>query len=237
MSKYQIKINKPCSEDWYSMTDLERGKFCDSCKKNVHDFTQYSNLELARKIKKGDNLCGRFKEEQLDTDLIIPQNFYIPKFGYMLSILGILGLSSPILSQTKIKEKTTINWNQSDTGSSNSKIKKRIIKGNISDHSGSLPGVSIVIKGTRIGVETDFKGNFKLIIDKKYLRKNNITLHISYLGYKTETVTVTKKNFRKKVNAILKEDDVIMGEIILTYKNKPLEKKKDCKNNTHKQKS
>ena len=116
MVKYQIQINEPCSEDWHKMTNLEKGKFCDSCKKQVFDFTQLSNIELARKIKKGDNICGRFKEEQLNTDLILPQKSYMPKFGYMLSLLGFLGFSSPILSQIKSKENILIIPNRTRYG-------------------------------------------------------------------------------------------------------------------------
>lgn len=212
MVKYQIQINEPCSEDWHKMTNLEKGKFCNSCKKQVFDFTQFSNIELARKIKKGENLCGRFKEEQLNTDLILPQKSFMPKFGYMLSFLGLLGFSSPILSQIKTKEKTTINWSQSKSDTNNNtRIKKRIVKGFVDDRSGELPGVSVLIKGTRVGVETDYNGNFELIIDKKYLKNNNIILQFSYLGYKTKTIIITKKNYRKKIKVTLVEDANVLG--------------------------
>ena len=41
---------------------------------------------------------------------------------------------------------------------------KREISGNVKDSKGiSLPGVSVVVKGTTIGSITDFDGNFKLV--------------------------------------------------------------------------
>jgi hypothetical protein len=241
MKKYQIKINKPCSEDWSEMTDHDTGKFCDSCQKTVYDFTQFSNIELARKIKKGDNLCGRFKKEQLDTDLILPQKSFVPKLGYVFSLIGLLGLSSPTLSQSKSKEDITISWNQTKTNEkSNSKIKKRIVKGNVSDSTGPLPGASIWIKGSKDGVETDFNGNFELVIDKRYLRKNTITLVISYIGFKAETIVITKRNFRDFLKVVLKEDNIMLiGEVIITSNNKHLFKKmkSGCKDASHKHKS
>ena len=246
MSKYQIQINKPCSEDWYKMTAQEKGKFCDSCQKTVYNFTQFSNTELARKIKKGDNLCGRFNPEQLNTDLILPQKSYFPKFSYALSIIGLLGFSSPILSQIKTKENTTINWSQSKTDYSNSsKRKKRIIKGKVSDNTGPLPGATIQIKGTQIEVETDFDGNFELVIDKFISIKINIT--ISFLGYKDKSITITNKDFKHKLNVILKEDVILMGEIVIVEKTEPTlfsflgnlfkkKKKTDCNIKTKKHK-
>lgn len=212
MAKYQIKINEPCNENWDKMSPREKGRFCNNCKKTVVDYTNTSDLELARLIHKGENICGRFKKTQLSKDLDISQKSYLPKLSYTLSLISFLGFSSPILSQTKVNEEISVNWSQTKSGKDGkSKIKKRFFKGNISDKTGPLPGASILIKGTKTGVETDFDGNFELAIDKSYLKKNNITIIITYLGYKSKSFVITKKNFRKKIKIFLEEDNNVLG--------------------------
>jgi len=62
---------------------------------------------------------------------------------------------------------------------------EKTVSGTVSDSSGTLPGVSILLKGTTSGTETDFDG--------KYTIKTKVgdVLSFSYLGYKT-----TEKNSR-----------------------------------------
>ena len=55
----------------------------------------------------------------------------------------------------------------------------KTISGTVSDQSGSLPGVSVLVKGTNKGVETDFDGNYKIT------SKKGDVLVFSYLGFKS----------------------------------------------------
>ena len=67
MSQYQIKIDKPCHENWNAMTQKEQGKFCGVCTKDVIDFTSMSDQEVKSYFTnyKG-SLCGRFNANQLE---------------------------------------------------------------------------------------------------------------------------------------------------------------------------
>jgi len=56
---------------------------------------------------------------------------------------------------------------------------EKTVSGTVSDESGSLLGVSILIKGTTTGSETDFDGNYSI------RAKSGDVLVYSYLGYKT----------------------------------------------------
>ncbi|QTD38970.1 TonB-dependent receptor [Polaribacter batillariae] len=69
-----------------------------------------------------------------------------------------------------------------------------------------LPYVNIIIKGTQIGVSTDFDGNFTIAAP------NNGTLVISYLGYVTKEVEINKQ---KTINIFLKEDAQQLDEIVV----------------------
>jgi hypothetical protein len=51
------------------MTALEKGKFCSTCSKTVHDFTNFSDAELINNFESNKNICGRFREDQLGVNL------------------------------------------------------------------------------------------------------------------------------------------------------------------------
>ena len=59
--------------------------------------------------------------------------------------------------------------------------------GSVSDAStdGPLPGVSVVIKGTQTGTQTDFDGNFSL----SGVSSGDV-IQFSYIGYVTQEVQV-----------------------------------------------
>ncbi len=48
----------------------------------------------------------------------------------------------------------------------------------------ALPGATVIIQNTSIGVSTDFDGNFEIEVDKGQI------LEFSYIGYTTQQVTV-----------------------------------------------
>lgn len=81
------------------------------------------------------------------------------------------------------------------------------ISGKVSDDSDSLPGVNILVKGTTLGTETDFDGNFQI-----KAKKGDI-LTFSYLGYKTVEITVGSFS---TVAIYLEEDANVLDEVVVT---------------------
>lgn len=82
----------------------------------------------------------------------------------------------------------------------------RTITGTVSDASGTLPGVTIAVKGTSEGTITDDKGNFSLVI------KEGNTLVISYIGYTTQEVDISTLS---NVSITLTEDSKQLGEVVV----------------------
>ena len=81
------------------------------------------------------------------------------------------------------------------------------VKGTVKDASGEpLIGVSILVKGTTNGTVTDIDGNFNLNAPKGAL------LEISYVGYVTQTISVTGSS----INVVLKEDSEQLDEVVVT---------------------
>ena len=80
------------------------------------------------------------------------------------------------------------------------------ISGNVSDETGPLPGVSIVIKGTTVGTETDFDGNYSIEANA------GDVLQFSFVGMATQEITVGDSN---TINVSLEPDNVL-DEIIVS---------------------
>ena len=100
--------------------------------------------------------------------------------------------------------------------SSSMLIAQKTVTGTVSDSSGSLPGVSILIKGTQTGTETDFDGKYSI------KSKAGDVLIFRYLGYNTVERTVGTSN---TINVTLEEGGEVLDEIVLTALG--TEKKKD----------
>ena len=87
----------------------------------------------------------------------------------------------------------------------------RQIKGKVSDEAGApLAGVNVLISGGKTGVQTDANGAFTINAPGT----GNVTLQISYSGYKSTTVVTDGKNevsisLEKDVSAL--EDVVVIG--------------------------
>ncbi|WP_299669405.1 SusC/RagA family TonB-linked outer membrane protein [uncultured Polaribacter sp.] len=83
---------------------------------------------------------------------------------------------------------------------------EKIVSGSVSDDSGLLPGVSVLIKGTNRGTETDFNGNYSI-------RANNgDVLIFRYLGYEIVEKTVGNSS---TINVVMTEDSNVLDEVVV----------------------
>ena len=65
----QLKIQKPCTENWEEMSPTQKGAFCMKCSTQVHDFSNQSPEEIRSTLVafKGQEVCGRITNTQLDS--------------------------------------------------------------------------------------------------------------------------------------------------------------------------
>lgn len=73
-TRLKITIPEPCHERWDKMTPTEKGAFCQSCEKEVMDFSGLQQEDIAYYFKHKDTgkTCGRFTKAQLNQTYIIP---------------------------------------------------------------------------------------------------------------------------------------------------------------------
>lgn len=82
----------------------------------------------------------------------------------------------------------------------------KTITGTVTDGSGPLAGVSILVKGTAIGTQTDFDGKYTI------KASTGDILVFAYIGYKSEEITVKDKVL---INVQLKEDAHALEEVVV----------------------
>lgn len=83
---------------------------------------------------------------------------------------------------------------------------EKTITGTVSDETGPLPGVSIIIKGTTTGTQTDFDGNYSITANV------GDVLQFSFIGMSTKEVTVGAEDV---INVTLEADNVL-EEVVVT---------------------
>ncbi len=92
------------------------------------------------------------------------------------------------------------------------------VSGVVTASDGPLPGANVIIKGTQIGVQTDFDGKYTL--DKV---SSGDVLVFSYVGFKPKEVTYTGQG---EINVELYEDFVSLDEVVIvtygTQRNTPV---------------
>lgn len=82
-----------------------------------------------------------------------------------------------------------------------------VVRGTVVDETGEpLAGVSVIIAGTTTGTATDFDGRFEI------KAKRGDVLEVSFIGFVTQNVTVTGGSLR----VVLKEDSLLLGEVVVT---------------------
>lgn len=85
-----------------------------------------------------------------------------------------------------------------------------LISGSVVDVGGNpLPGVTIQVKGTTLGVSTDQDGKFEIPV----ALSGKITLIFSFVGMETQEIVVTDK---RPVKVVLKENTENLEEVVVT---------------------
>ncbi len=83
------------------------------------------------------------------------------------------------------------------------------VTGNVTEKSSGdpIPGVTVIVKGSNVGTETDFNGNFQL---------NNVNpssiLVFSFVGMETKEIKVGLKN---TLNVVLEQDNQLLNEVVV----------------------
>jgi hypothetical protein len=231
-----LRIPEPCHENWDKMNPSEKGRFCDSCQKQVVDFTIMSDTQLAAffKRKTTGSVCGRFMNDQLDKNILIPKK-RIPWVKYFFKFTLPLFLATKGHTQGKIvaekpqmETSTQIDAPVVYKGFVSTKIsilaksaaKETEITGAVTNEKGQpVPYASITKAGeVPTGVQADSAGNFAI---KLPFGIDKIDLEISSVDYQTKKITLLKEDIIESrfITVELKSNIELTPVIVTAYTN------------------
>lgn len=207
-NQLSLEVAKPCLENFNQFTTTSKGGYCDSCTKEVIDFTIMKDEQIINyfETNSGIKTCGRFKNHQLKT---YNQSIKLDRklrFASRIAIACLALFSFGTIQAQKNKAKSESQKNVAI------QIQNLIVKGNVSDGTNPIPGVNIILQGSTIGTVTDGDGNFAF---PKKLKKGD-ALIFSYLGYKSQKVVMKNESSAAKIDLKLDmelDEVVIMGDV------------------------
>ena len=93
-------------------------------------------------------------------------------------------------------------------------IKKVTVQGKVVDDRGeTLPGVTVLLKGTAVGVVTDIDGKFKIELPKR----DTMVLIFSFVGMKSHEVDLNKvRDLGKEISIKMFPDTEDLEEVVVT---------------------
>ena len=83
---------------------------------------------------------------------------------------------------------------------------EKIVTGSVSDASGPLPGVTVIVKGTKMGTQTDFEGNYSINAT------SGAVLQYSFIGMQKVEKIIGSSNV---INVVMQEDANVLDEVIV----------------------
>lgn len=224
----QISVKQPCSENFATFKKTEQGGFCNSCQKEVIDFTGLSDLEIVQHFNKyNGRTCGRFRTSQLknyefESVGIMNMNIFPKSFGIASFSLLALCTTAPVQSQEVVEASPKMEMVISQkVGNTRVVAENYTVRGTVLDETDlPLPGVNVILKGTSIGTTTDYDGKFEF---PQKLEANDV-LVFSYIGYDTkEYKVVPGQNDTIDITIVFDATDIeLMGDVVVggAYKSK-----------------
>ena len=142
--------------------------------------TNYTFLYQDEQVERVKNLTFRFTDEDLRVVLE--------------KCLAGTGLTYQIADNTIV-----LKGKDADASPALPQVQEHKVSGKVTDESGApLPGVTVVIEGTTVGVTTDADGNYALSCPE-----GDIILCFTFVGMEMQRIPITGKS---EINVVMKED-------------------------------
>ncbi len=214
---FKLEIINPCDETIHTMAKTKAGFFCNSCTKEVIDFSKLSNYEISKFISqnKNESICAQIKTTQLEEEFSLLEQAKINKsFKYAAvaaSVLAFTGMQAQE-NTTTVKPNTQVEYNPHVVGKiayvkPQNKIISITIEGNILDEntkkvlaSKKFPNLQLYINGAKEYVKVNAKTGYFSIPITLDGNLQEINLHLSSNDFQlTKTIKINTKTIKNNV--------------------------------------
>ncbi len=230
-----LAIPQPCNETWAAMSPVITGRHCAACAKTVVDFTQQTDAEILAFLAKaaGARTCGRFAAGQLERPLQRAAPAAPTRWRAWLAAAAAVwavreGATATAHAQAPAEQHQLLGAlpvaktspEQPDPAPRqpiSGPVPVQVLRGVVRDSATreGIPGVTVLLKGTLIGVSTDAAGHFELQTPAE-LQTGTVTLTISSIGYVTVEQRVNQSATPTALDISLSPDRrELSGELIV----------------------
>ena len=193
-----LSIKEPCHQGWENMSVSEKGKFCSSCKKQVHDFSNSTIDEIKKAYSESeDGLCGHvsaklLQEQYVNRNIQIEHLSFLKKFW----IAAVFCFGASLFTIDSAKASTFCKIKTSLFKQVEATKDTIIVKGIVQDKNNheKLPFVtisvmfndSVIAKGI-----TNINGEYQVKIPSKYLKVDMKADNFEYLPKIIKGITLS----------------------------------------------
>jgi hypothetical protein len=229
----QLNIGTPCQENWFAMTAADQGRFCQTCTKQVVDFSTMTDQQILYYLSQASgSICGRLAGHQLQRPLVPAAQQPKTKWWWTL-LMPLLMVFDRVSAQTQRVpgEKREIPIVPAD------KILKVpanvivsdmidrmmpccfcakgfVITGIVTDKEGTpLEGAVISVKAKEIATTiTDSAGHYRLQVNEQ---EGVVELSAGFVGYETLTKYVVVGRTAPIDFSLSEPVGMFMGEVVV----------------------
>lgn len=163
MQKLQLSIPEPCHENWQAMTPTQQGRFCNSCAKEVIDFSMMTDTEVLNYFTTltHEKVCGRALPAQLDRAITRPKE---PKkrlfwyWNYIVMFLMFFGKGNAAKAQGCIQTVTTEQINAIKNTNVKDALSGKVAGAIVGSNSNAIAGKETVVRLFSMNVIREGKG-------------------------------------------------------------------------------
>lgn len=201
-----LRIPQPCAERWAAMTPTAAGRHCAACAQTVVDFTLKTDAEILAYLAgaAAGRTCGRFAAGQLERPLqrAAPAAPTARWRAWLAAAVALWGLRAGMAGEAEAQAATE--WRArywggpvpaapvveaaptvSATAPSASLVVRGVVRDS-SEHVG-MPGVTVLVSNTQIGVSTNVDGAFELAVPAECVHNGTVEIQLSSVGYVSQT--------------------------------------------------
>lgn len=216
---FTLRIDSPCNEKWSDMNQSENGRICDSCKKEVIDFTKMSDRELINFLRT-EKPCGRFRPDQLNKLIQEPKSSkkWISVAATSAAMLTGYSSQGQILPQPQFQTNESSDTNTRIILHEDS-IQYVTFRGYILDSEYNEPVINVLVEvvGTSIRTVSNLDGMFELAIPETLVQEGFIIRAetMAYRSFKLEFEPNSDLENRHIEIKLEPAHEFLMGDVVI----------------------
>ena len=223
-----ITIPQPCHESWAQMTPATQGRHCAACDKVVVDFTRMTDAEVVVWLQhpRAGRTCGRFATQQLNRPLLVLPTPAPRWQKWVAATAAVVGLQAGVAHIAQAQRITPTGQHTITMGAVavprrvepiGSNLPPTVVRGCVLDSASRepLPGVTVLIVGTQIGISTNTNGEFELEFPIEFSQSTAVEVQFSTIGYTNQIHVFNPKEPKKLRVALAADGEMLSGVVVV----------------------